>query len=547
GLALLGLKKPDEALEKFEAALLVDSDHLETLHNQANVLLRIDRFEEALSACDRSLAQKPGQQDVLNTRGVVLGKLGRHAEALVSYDAALGAAEPRPDIEMNRGTALLNLDRADEALACFDAVIAREPGNIAALIYRGNAYIKNKRFDEALTAYEKALAIDPSNPIALTDRGVALTLLDRFEEAVASHDEAVRNEPHIVGAHINRGNAMLKLARLQEALEAYTEALAREPVNSEANFNAAITRLCLGDYREGWKQYEHRWETKHFAGHRPNYPQPMWRGEDITGKRIVLNAEQGMGDVIQFVRYAPLVAARGAEVILAVPRPLKALMATVPAISLVVANGDPIPEFDVFCPLMSLPLVFGTELETVPANIPYLRPYADRIAAWQPRLPDNGRARVGICWAGNPGFGNDRHRSVPLERFAALFEVTGIDFVSLQKEVNPAHAALLEQHGISRLGEQFEDFADTAAVVAMLDLVVAVDTSVAHLAGAMGRVTALLVPFSPDWRWLLDRENSPWYPTMRLFRQTATGDWEGVIERVRRELTEVSQRRARQG
>ena len=340
-----------------------------------------------------------------------------------------------------------------------------------------------------LTNYEQALAVDPGNPIAHTDRGVALSLLDRFEEAIASHEEALRIEPHIVGAHVNRGNAMLKLARLQEALGAYTEALAREPANSEANFNAAITRLCMGDYREGWKQYEHRWETKHFAGHRPTYPQPMWRGEDIAGKRIVLNAEQGMGDVIQFVRYAPLVAARGAEVILAVPRALKALMETVPGVSLVVANGDALPDFDLYCPLMSLPLAFGTELETVPASIPYLRPYADRIAAWQPRLPDNGRARVGVCWAGNPGFGNDRHRSIPLERFAALFDVSGIDFVSLQKEVNPAHTALLEHHGILRLGEQFEDFADTAAVVAMLDLVVAVDTSVAHLAGAMGKAT----------------------------------------------------------
>ena len=382
----------------------------------------------------------------------------------------------------------------------------------------------------------------PATRSRITDRGVALSLLDRFEEAIASHEEAIRIEPHIVGAHINRGNVMLKLTRLQEALEAYTEALAREPVNSEANFNAAITRLCLGDYREGWKQYEHRWETKHFAGHRPNYPQPMWRGEDIAGKRIVLNAEQGMGDVIQFVRYAPLVAERGAEVILAVPRALKALMETVPGVSLVASSGDALPEFDLYCPLMSLPLVFGTELETVPANIPYLRPYADRIAAWQPRLPDNGRARVGVCWAGNPGFGNDRHRSIPLERFAALFDVPGIDFVSLQKEVNPAHAALLEQHGILRLGEQFEDFADTAAVMAMLDLVVAVDTSVAHLAGAMGRVTALLLPFSPDWRWLLDRNDSPWYPTMRLFRQSSTGDWGEPLGKLCRELEDVARR-----
>jgi hypothetical protein len=217
-------------------------------------------------------------------------------------------------------------------------------------------------------------------------------------------------------------------------------------------------------------------------------------------------------------------------------------LATVPGVALVAGPGDVLPEFDLYCPLMSLPLVFGTELKSVPANIPYLRPFVDHIAKWRPRLPDNGRARIGVCWAGNPGFGNDRHRSIPLERFATLFGVSGIDFISLQKEVSPAQAPTLERHGILRLGEQFEDYADTAAVVAMLDLVVAVDTSVAHLAGAMSRVTALLLPFSPDWRWLLDREDSPWYPSMRLFRQTATGDWDAPLGRLRQELEDVARR-----
>jgi tetratricopeptide (TPR) repeat protein len=539
---LLSLNRPEEALEKFEAALASGADRAETLHNRANALLGLDRFEEALAVCDKALAQNPAQSDVLNTRGVILGKLGRHAEALASYEEALTAAH-RPDIEVNRGSALLNLNRIDEALACFDAVIAREPSNILALICRGNACIKDKRFDDALTCYEQALALDPDNPSALTDRGVALALLDRFEEAITSHEQALRIGPHIISAHVNRGNAMLKLSRLQEALEAYTEALAREPVNPDANFNAALTRLCLGDYGEGWKQYEHRWRTKHFAGCRPDYPQPMWRGEDIAGKRIVLNSEQGLGDVIQFVRYAPLVAARGAEVILAVPRALAMLVATVPGISRVVANGDSLPDFDLFCPMMSLPLVFGTELETVPANVPYLQPFEDRLAAWQPRLPDNGRVRVGVCWAGNPDFGNDRNRSISLESFAALFGVPGIDFVSLQKDVSPAQVALLDQHGVLRLGEQFGDFADTAAVVAMLDVVIAVDTSVVHLAGAMGKVTALLIPFSPDWRWLLNRSDSPWYPTLRIFRQPAIGDWESPLARLRSELEDITRRR----
>jgi ADP-heptose:LPS heptosyltransferase len=256
----------------------------------------------------------------------------------------------------------------------------------------------------------------------------------------------------------------------------------------------------------------------------------------------MLYAEQGLGDVIQFVRYAPMVADRGANVVLAVPRALKALMTTVPGVSLVMTDGDALPPFDLHCPLLSLPLAFGTELETVPANIPYLRPFPDRLAAWSKRLPDNGRPCIGLCWAGNPEHLNDRNRSIALEHFVPLLSIPGLDFVSVQKQVGAAQAELLSAHGVRQLGQQFEDFADTAAVVAMLDLVIAVDTSVAHLSGAMGKATALMVPFSPDWRWLLDRADSPWYPTMRLFRQSRIGDWSGPFERLGQELAEVARR-----
>jgi hypothetical protein len=255
-----------------------------------------------------------------------------------------------------------------------------------------------------------------------------------------------------------------------------------------------------------------------------------------------LCAEQGLGDAIQFSRYATVMAAIGAKVLIGVHRPLVAVLATVPGVAQVFADGDELPDFDFYCSLLSLPLAFSTEPATIPANIPYIRPQDERIVKWRDRLPANGRVRVGICWAGTGEHSNNRNRSLTLERFAAIFSIPGVDFVSLQKDVDDDQSAILQHFEVTQLGQEFSDFADTAAVVAMLDIVVSVDTSVAHLAGAMGRATALLVPFAPDWRWMLHRTDSPWYPTMRLYRQSTMHDWSGPLGRVRQELTAVAQR-----
>jgi len=543
GLALIGLEQPAEALASYDRVLAIDPAHFGALHNRANALVALNRFEEALAACDKILTKDPAHADALNTRGVVLGKLSRHSEALASYDAALTAAPDRVDVNINRGAVLLELDRIDEACSIFDKIVAREPENITALINRGKAYIKDRRYAEALENYDKALTIRPDQAGLLSDRGAALAEMNRLDEAFACFEHALRVEPHIVAARVNRGNAFLKLVRMEQALACYVDALALEPDNADANFNAAITRLCMGDFRAGWKQYEYRWKRKQLAAQRGDYSQPMWEGEkDLNGKTILLHAEQGLGDTIQFVRYAPLVAALGAKVLLAVQPPLKELMRSVPDVSAVFSDGEVLPDFNLHCPLLSLPLVLGTELATVPARVPYLSPYQERLAKWRSRLPQTGRPRVGIAWAGSSAHGNDRNRSIPLERLTSMLSVSDLDFVSVQKDVSGAEAAILRDHGVVPLGQEFADFSDTAAVVAMLDLIIAVDTSVAHLAGAMGKAVALLVPFAPDFRWLLDRTDSPWYPTMRLFRQTAIGDWDGPIERVRQELVDVARR-----
>ena len=543
GVILEALKRHEEALASFDRALATGAISVPLHFNRGNVLNIIGRHADALASYDATLVLAPNHVDALYNRGNTLAALDRHEEALASYDRALSLVPQRADIHANRGAVLMELERIDEALASLDKALASDPNHVVALNNQGNALARLKRYKEALESYDKALALCPDYADALSNRGLALAGLDRFDEALAQYAKALCIAPDFVDAHLNRGNTLVKLTRMNEALRSYSDAIAFSPQHPEVNFNEALTRLCMGDFCEGWKKYEYRWERKKFAAHRPNFPRPMWRGEkNVQGKTIALVAEQGMGDAIQFVRYAPLVAALGAKVLLGVHRPLARLMETVPGVAQVVPDGGTFPDFDSYCPLLTLPLAFGTELSTIPLNVPYIRPEEERIARWRPLLPRNGTLRIGICWAGSTAHVGDRRRSMSLEQFAAILSVPRIDFISLQKEVSEAQAALLRDHGVTQLGQEFADFTDTAAVVAMLDLIISVDTSVAHLAGAMGKAVALLVPFSPDWRWLLDRTDSPWYPTMRLFRQTAIGDWAGPLERLRQELAEVAQR-----
>ncbi len=543
GLALFVQQKYPEAIATYDRALALDPAHLQALHNRASALAGLESYDEALTACDKVLSLAPDHVDTLNTRGIVLGKLKRHQEALDSYDRALALAPDRIDIEANRGTTLIELDRLEDAVASFETVFASNPDHVIALINCANALVRINRAAEALAKYDRALELNPGNSGAISGGGVALTILDRLDEALARHDEALCIEPDLIPAHVNRGNTLVCMARHGEAVVSYGNALALEPEHVDANFNSAVTRLCLGDFEKGWKQYEYRWKRKGIAWQPWEFTQPIWRGdEDVSGKTIFLLAEQGLGDTINFVRYAPLLAARGAKVILGVQKPLKDLACTVPGISGVLVDGQQLPDFDLHCPMLGLPIAFRTDLASIPANVPYLQPYHGRLDAWRSRMPQTGRMRVGIVWSGNSGHANDRKRSIALERFAAVLSAPEIDFISVQKDVSEAQAAILDAHGVLQLGQHFTDFADTAAVVAMLDLLVAVDTSVAHLAGAMGKAVALLLPFSPDWRWLMHRSDSPWYPSMRLYRQPAFGDWDTPLQLLRQELTDVASR-----
>ena len=503
GLELQKLQRLDEALVTFENVLAIDSNVAEAHYNRGNVLRDLRRLEEALAAYDQALALRPDFVLALNNRGWVLKELTRYSEALAAYDKVLAI---KPDHGMtlhNRAALLSDLRRFDEALVSLDTLVSLQPENADVLNNRGVALKFLNRAEEALTSYNKALALNPDHVQALGNRGVLLQGLRRFDEALAD----------------------------------FQRALAVKPNHPEAHWDMAFFRLLRGDFAVGWQEAEWRWEKKEIVPRKRNFPQPLWLGkESLSGKTILLHAEQGIGDTIQFCRYAPLVAKKGAHIILEVQPALASLVAGIkPSIDKldVVAKGESLPHFDFHCPLMSLPLAFGTTERTIPADVPYLHATDDAIARWKERLGRSPSLRVGLVWAGNPAHTNDRNRSIPLERFAPLLSLPGVEFISLQKTASPDDMKALRDHGsVLDLGAELRDFTETAAIVSQLDLMVSVDTAAAHLAGAMGKPVYLLLPFMPDWRWLLDRDDSPWYPTARLFRQKVPGRWDDVVSRI---------------
>ena len=504
------------------------------LHEQG----RLDQAEQVYGAI---LAESPEHCDAQHLLGVIRHQQGRNVEALRLIGAALKCAPNSADILNNHGRVLAALCRHEEALARFEQVLTLHPDHLHALSNRADMLVRLDRDEDGLAAYERILAIKPTHVATLNKCGGVNVRLGRIEAAIACYDRALAVEPKRAELHINKGKAFRAANRFAEALASFDAAAQLEPGRVEAHWNAGLVRLRLGDFKAGWKDYEWRWRKPDWAGLERNFAAPLWLGaEPVEGKTILLHAEQGLGDTLQFARYAPLLARRGAHVVLECQAELTELLRGVEGVAMTVARGDALPDFDLHCPLLSLPLAFGTVLETIPSAVPYIRAPSDRLQKWSGRLADMRRPCVGIVWSGNPAHQNDRNRSIPLRTFAPILSRSGVHFVSLQKIVSPADTVALGRLGdVTSLGDELSDFADTAAIVARLDRIIAVDTAVAHLAGAMGKPVDALVPFSSDWRWLIDRSDSPWYPTMRLFRQSTIGDWTGPLERLCLALAEA--------
>jgi tetratricopeptide (TPR) repeat protein len=545
GNALMGLKRFEEALASYERAIAVQRDFADAHSNRGNALSQLERFEEALASYDRALRLRRDFAEAHSNRGDVLHKLNRFDDALASCDRALALCPGYAEAHCNRGNALHALGRLDEALASHNRALALRPDYAEAHSGRGNALRELKRFLQALASYDRALVLRRDFAEAHCNRGSVLSDLKRYDEALASYDCALILRQNLAQVHSNRGNALKELDRFDEALASYDRALVIRPDFADAHFNEALCRLLLGDFARGWDKNEWRWGTAQLANAKRVFAQPLWLGSDeIAGKTVLLHAEQGLGDTIQFCRYLPLVMARGAQVVLEVQSPLCALMSALPGAPRIVAGGDPLPDFDLHCPLLSLPLAFSTRLETIPSQVPYLAAPHSKTGAWRDRLGDRRRPRVGLVWAGNPrkelpnANRIDAERSMAFARLAPLFQVAACEFYSLQKgddAVRQLRESDLRQAVIDWTDE-LHDFSDTAALIENLDLVISVDTSVAHLAGALGKPFWLLNRYNTCWRWLRERDDSPWYPTARLFRQDAARDWDHVIARVRAAL-----------
>ncbi len=536
GDALKELERLDEALESYDKALAFRPGYAEACNNRGVALKALERLDEALESYDTALAFRPDYAEALINRGNALNELKRPDEALASYDKALALKPGHAEACNNRGVALQELKRFDEALASCDRALALKPDYAEALINRGNALRELKRLDEALASYDRALALAPAHAEALYNRGNALQELRRPDEALKSYDRALACKPDYVEACNNRGNALRELKRLDEALASYQSALALRHDYAPAHWNEGLWRLLMADFDRGWEKYEWRWELADELwgfGSTPTFAQPAWDGTgDIAGKTILLHAEQGYGDTIQFCRYVPLVAQKGANVILAVQPPLERLLSGFGGAQTVLAHGEDQPAFDLHCPLMSLPRAFRTRLETIPPPAPLSVP-SELTKAWEARLRRPGTPRIGIAWSGRPSHKNDHNRSIPLRAMLGLLDLP-IEVVSLQKEVRGEDQAILDAHaaGITHFGPALTDFLETAALVSSMDVVITVDTAVAHLACTLGRPTWILLPFIPDWRWLLERADLPWYPTARLFRQPGIADWDSVMQEV---------------
>lgn len=509
--------------------------------NLGGVLQMAARPTEAAVAYGRALLLDPGLADAHASRAAVLRSLGQADVAADSAARALMLDPAHADALVNRADALSGLGKAAEAEAMARRA-ARVRDSAAAQLTLGSALALLDRLEEAEAALRSALSRRPDYAEAWENLGTVLTKQHRFGEALSafSEAEALRPGPSLWMA---RGTALVAMARPVEALTDFDRALPTRPNDAGLHWNLGFTRLMAGDLAGGWSEFEWRRRDRNAKPPWRDFPQPTWRGEDIAGRTILLYAEQGFGDTLQFLRYVPQVVARGARVILEVQPLLGCLMAGVEGVEKVIALGDPLPPFDVECPLMSLPRAFGTVLETIPAEVPYLRPDPERVERWRDRLVGPEGLRVGLVWAGNPNFKHDRLRSPRLSGLRRVLDVPGVRFFGLQK--GPGRADLTGSDlpaAFTDLGPEIRDFADTAAIMAGLDLVISSCTGPAHLAGALGVPLWIALPFSPDWRWMLGRDDSPWYPSARLFRQHRPGRWDDVAERMALALQEMAAR-----
>lgn len=523
-----------EAEAAYGRVLALDPGHAESWHQLGMIALAAGRDDLAIDLIGRALAINPGEAWYHCNLGGLLHRRHRLDEAALSLRRAIILDPRSAEAHNNLGSVRHEQGGLDEALACFQQALEVEPGYVEAWTNRGIVLKDLGRLDEAAESFGRALALRPDHPEAHNGLANVVKEWGRLDEALAGYGRALGLRPGYVEAMTNLGTVLKELGRMDEALACYARALELAPDYPEVHWNRAFALLSDGRYREGWEEYEWRWRRSP-AGRMPHpaYPQPNWTGEPGQGRTILLWSEQGFGDGLHFIRFAPLVARRGWTVVVQTVPALRRLFQTMPGIE-VVGTDEALPPFDVQCSLLSLPRVLGVTGTSIPAEIPYLHPQPELNAAWRQRLAGWRGLKLGVAWRGNPGHHRDRHRSVGPDWFGSILDMDGIDVVSLHPDGRPDEFAALGCRGqFLDPSRELGDYADTAALIAALDLVISVDSSVCHLAGALGVPVWTLLDYAPDWRWLRGRGDTPWYPTMRLLRQPAPGDWHAVAREAR--------------
>jgi tetratricopeptide (TPR) repeat protein len=540
GLALSGAGRHLEAAHEFRQALALAPSDAEIYNSLGCALDDAGRHGEAVEAYLKAITLEPRFMPPHYNLGNSLKALGRSAEAAQSYRRALDLEPALPQGWHNLALSLQDLGELDEAKRALERAVQLRPEYLEARHNLGELQHRLGEFAAAEGCFREVLARNSRHLPSWNALGISFQARERLEEAVDCYLKALSISPEYLHALNNLGAANRELGVPERAAACYLRALELDPAYADARWNLALVQLLLGEFREGWQGYEWRFRNADPVAEK-KFPQPRWDGGPLNGKVVLLHAEQGFGDTIQFVRYATLLARKGAEVVVQCQSGAVApVVATVPGVARVLVGGEPLPHFDLHAPLMSLPLLCGTELATIPAEIPYLRPDEALVRLWGARIPRD-RLRVGLAWAGRKSYKDDRKRSLNLELFAPLAALAGLRLYSLQVGAGADQAAAPPPGmEITDLGNAIGTFADTAAIIENLDLVICADTAVAHLAGALGKAVWVLLPLACDWRWLLEREDSPWYPTARLFRQRRRGDWGEVLERVARELAAVA-------
>lgn len=540
GGTLFQLKRNDEALTSLDAALALDASHAGALNNRGNTLFALARYKQALASYDQAIAAMPSAAEPHDNRGLTLQELGRCEEAIDSHTAAI-SRNPRFGIAyIRRALARRQLGLFKEALQDADEAIRLDPGSAKAFDCRGVVLNDMGRYDEALLDYRKAVALDPGFAQAHNNMGNVLYDLGRMDDALASLQRAIDLRPAFPEAHSNRGLVLQDTRQFAAALEAYGQAIASRPAYAEAYKRRATLQLLQGDYKNGWADYETSFHQARQRNPGPLHDIAPWQGQSLQGKSIVLSERSGLGDTIQFWRFMPVLLAMGAQVSFLGSERMFRLLRSSPWPVRLLSSRPPGEVFDYRCELWSLPHQLDIELHDIPHDVPYLRAEEEAAARWASLLPKD-RFNIGISWQGNPARKIDAGRSIPLRAFRPLAEVPGVQLVSLQKNDGleqlqqlPAGMSVVDPGPAFDAGA--DAFIDTAGMMAGLDLVISSDTAVVHLAGALARPTWVGLKWMPEWRWLLDRSDSPWYPTLQLFRQATPGDWDGVFEAMAKQL-----------